>query len=132
MDVRKLGLRDVGMNPELRAELAAEAALDEALDSVAVVEIPDRLRERLLSQFDRFTNEKNASISQRIAKLIASLRELVWPGAPWWQPAFALSLSVLVGLSAGLVIPDSLSDNGDQQVTNISDTPTSVDVEQGQ
>ena len=131
-DVRKLRSDDLGMNAELRAQLADEGALDEALDSMQAVEIPDRLRVQLLSQFEYFCEQKNAPIWNRIARLVASLREVVWPGSSWWQPAFALSVSILVGLSAGLAIPDWPSDTGDQQVTSISDTPTSLDIGQGQ
>jgi hypothetical protein len=113
-------------------QLADEAALDAALDSVPAVEIPDRLREQLLARFERFQEQDNARISRRIARLVASLRELVWPGAPWWQPACALSLSILVGVSAGLAIPAPLSDSGDQQTASVSDTPTAVDIGQDQ
>ena len=128
----KMQPTDLSMNAELRAQLEAEAALDEALDSLPAIEIPDRLHQRLTARFDRFKEEKEERISQRIARLGASLRELVWPGASWWQPTFALSLSVLVGLSAGLVLPYSLADFGDQQTSGLSDTPTAVDIDQGQ
>jgi hypothetical protein len=128
----KLAPANIGTNAELRARLADEAALDEALDSVSAVEIPDRLREQLLARFERFTEQDHARASRRIARLVASMRELVWPGAPWWQPAFALSLSILVGLSVGLAIPAPLPDGGDQQLAAVTDTPTSVDIDQDQ
>ena len=131
-DVGKLEPRDIGKKEELSAQLADEAALDEALDSVPAVEIPDRLREQLLASFERFREQDSARISRRIARLVASLRELVWPGAPLWQPACALSLSIVVGLSAGLAIPDPLSQNGDQQVASVSDAPMAVDIGQDQ
>jgi hypothetical protein len=130
--VGKLELKDVSMNAQLRAQLEAEGALDQALDSAPAIEVPGRLHERLLTRFDRFQEQEQARISRRIAKLIGSLRDLVWPGASWWQPTFALSLSILVGTSAGLVLPDSLADAGDQQVASLSDTPTTVDIDQGQ
>ena len=131
-DVRMTEPKHLGTNAELRSRLADEARLDEALDSVSAVEIPDRLRAQLLAGFDRFTEQDQARVSRRVRRLVASLRELVWPGAPWWQPAFALSLSILVGLSAGLAIPAPLSDAGDQQVASVSDTPASVDIDQDQ
>ena len=131
-EARKLQLKDVGMNAELRAQLATESAVDQALDSAPAIEIPDRLREQLMLGFERFEKRGRGRFLGGIAVYVASLKNLVWPGAPWWQPAFALSFSVLVGLSLGLAIPDSISDFGDQQVTMVSDTPTSVDLDQGQ
>lgn len=128
----KSGARGVGMNAELSAQLEAEAALDGALDSLPTIEMPRGLSERLLVQFDRFREQERARISQRVANLLASVRDLVWPGASWWQPTFAVSLSILVGLSVGLVLPDSLVDSSDQQVANLADTPTAVDIDQGQ
>src|SRR5258707_2468092 len=115
-------LKDVSINAELREQLAAEVALDEALDSVSGIEVPDRLRAQLLTGFERFTEQQSARTSRRVPILAASLRELVWPGAAWWQPTCALSLSILIGLSAGLVIPDPLSD-GTDQATGGSDSP---------
>jgi hypothetical protein len=131
-DPRKLEVKDIRTNAELRTQLADEAALDEALDSVSAVAIPNRLREQLLAGFERFTEENRARVSQRIRRLVASMHELVWPGAPWWQPASVLSLSILVGLSAGLAIPDPLPDSVDQQATAISDVPSTVDIDQDQ
>ena len=129
-EARKLELKDVGMNAEQRAQLASESALDQALDSAPAIEIPDRLREQLMIGFDRFA--ERGRLLRRLAIHVSSLRNTVWPGAPWWQPAFALSLSVLIGASLGLAIPDTLPDFGDQQVTIVSDAPASVDLDQGQ
>ncbi len=127
-DMRTRWPKDISMNAELRAHLGDEAALDEALDSVRPVEVPARLREQLLTGFERFIEQDRARISRRIGRRVASLRESIWPGAAWWQPAFALSLSILVGVSAGLLIPDSLSGGSDQQVASVLDAPTPVDI----
>jgi len=123
-DARHLATKDIPMFAE---QFAAEAALDAALSEALDAELPDALRSRLLSDYEAMMQRKPARLASRIVILVDGFRESIWPGAPWWKPAFALSLSLLIGVSAGLVAPNPLLDP-DDQMTGIQDAPAALDL----
>jgi len=127
---RHLATKDV---PVFAEQFAAEAALDAVLSEAPGAEMSDALRLRLLSDYQALMQQqrKPARFSSRIAILVDGLHEYVWPGAPWWKPAFALSLSLLIGVSAGLVAPNPLLDP-DDQTAGIQDAPATLDLGPGQ
>lgn len=58
-------------------------------------DLPADLSARILADFDA-TFAPRPSWSQRLA-------ETIWPGAPLWQPGFALALALICGLGLGLL-----------------------------
>ncbi len=70
------------------------------------------LERRILADFD-------ATAARRGRGWLARLADAVWPGAPVWQPAAALGLSLAVGIAVGVIYPmeDALAGTGDQQQT---------------
>jgi hypothetical protein len=122
----------LGKNTDLERQASLEAALDAALDRAETVEISEASRLRAFAAFERVADARARSIRVRLSRLMDSVRETVWPGAPWWKPACALSLSLVIGLSLGLTIfsPVSERDSGEQTVASLLDVPQSLDTEQ--
>ncbi|MGB8600939.1 MAG: hypothetical protein WCD42_01955 [Rhizomicrobium sp.] len=60
-----------------------------------VPDLPAGLSARILAGFDA-TFAPRRSWSQRLA-------DAIWPGAPLWQPGFALALALICGLGLGLL-----------------------------
>jgi hypothetical protein len=54
------------------------------------------LSARILADFD-------AALARRWS--VSRLVDAVWPGAPAWKPAFALGLSLVIGLGVGALLP---------------------------
>jgi small basic protein len=57
--------------------------------------------------------------------------ELLWPGAPVWQPVSALALSLVIGLTAGALVPAvaASSASSDQVVAALDTTATVTDLD---
>ncbi len=117
---------------DLQDLAAAESILDARLARAASVTVSAQLGQRLMADFEAFAERQRAKLRVRFARAMRMGKEFVWPGAPWWKPAVALSLSVFVGLSAGMFVLAPLTefDAGDQVVASLIDAPQSAYLEQ--
>jgi hypothetical protein len=105
----------------------AEAALKE-LPSVAV---PSALQARILADFDAVAAKHAPQASQApgaLAQRLRRWRDALWPGAPLWKPASVLALSLLIGLSAGALMPASTSAAPSEQTLAALDATPVLDL----
>jgi hypothetical protein len=88
--------------------------------------VPAGLEARILADFDR--------VAVRRSGWLARLGERLWPGAPAWQPASALALSLVIGLVAGGFMPSprATGTNSDQVVTAALDAAPVMDYDKDQ
>jgi hypothetical protein len=66
-----------------------------------------------------------------VFRIVASLRDVVWPGVAPWKPAAALALSLAAGIAAGSYFPfDELvsPDLADQSASVAFDAPPAFDL----
>jgi hypothetical protein len=85
------------------------------------------LEARILDDFDRLAAKRAPGALMR---RLLRWRDAVWPGAPLWQPASLLALSLLIGLMAGALVPASSLSTGttaDQTLT-ADDTTAAFDL----
>jgi hypothetical protein len=75
---------------------------DELLRRLPTTAVPAGLEARILADFDRIAARCAPGALMRLA---LRWRDRVWPGAPVWQPASLLALSLAVGLIAGALVP---------------------------
>jgi hypothetical protein len=106
--------------------LAAEARrLDQSLVPTGPEPVPASLEHKLLADFAR--------VSQRpsLQRVLRGAAEFVWPGAPAWQPAFALALALAVGLGIAALTPleEPHADSASVGVFALDGTP---DIDAGQ
>jgi hypothetical protein len=94
---------------ELRGLQATEAEFDEILNAMQSVAVPDALRTRILGDFDARRRRHSNALTTRIRSAGATLGHAVWPGAPLWQPMFAVTLSLVLGLTAGALVRPGIS-----------------------
>ncbi len=81
------------------------------------------LQARILADFDRVVAERAPGA---LGRLLGRWRDAVWPGAPVWQPASLLALSLAIGLMAGTLVPSSTfstSTASDQTLTAVETAP---------
>lgn len=100
----------------------AEFAAD-LLRRLPTVAVPPTLEARILSDFDRVAAKAGPGILTRLAR---RWRDALWPGAPVWQPASLLALSLAFGLMAGALVPSSTlsaSTTSDQSLTAMETAP---------
>ncbi|GAA0586052.1 hypothetical protein [Rhizomicrobium electricum] len=83
--------------------------------------VPAGLEARILADFDR--------LAVRRPGWLGRFGERLWPGAPAWQPASILALSLAVGLMAGVFVPSptAYSTTSDQVVTAALDSAPVMD-----
>jgi hypothetical protein len=74
-------------------------AIDRALDTAPDVTVSAALSARILDSFDRMASRPSV---QWFIRMVANV---VWPGAPVWQPSAALAASLVVGLMLGVMLP---------------------------
>ncbi len=88
--------------------------------------VPAGLEARILADFDRVAVRRSGWFGRLGAQL--------WPGAPAWQPASALALSLVIGLVAGgfMPSPQAASTNSDQMVTAALDAAPVMDYDKDQ
>ncbi len=77
--------------PQDEAVAAVLAAFPEAEPSAG-------LQARILADFDAVTLRRARPWAWRLS-------DLIWPGAPVWQPASLLALSLVLGLTVGILLP---------------------------
>ena len=120
------------LDEALSSELAAQAELDAALAALPAARVPDALRRKLIADFEKWAHKRSRSHSRRVAAVLADIREAVWPGAPWWKPACAFAVSLVIGLWAGLILPDRLSRETSDQTVAFFDAPSGIDLDQSE
>jgi hypothetical protein len=122
----------LGRDTDLRDAASGERLLDAQLAHAQAVSMSAEFGQRLMADFDAFAERQRAKLRVRFARATHDAKEFVWPGAPWWKPAFALSLSVFIGVTAGVFVlgPLAARDEGDQVVASLIDTPQSAYLEQ--
>jgi len=79
--------------------LVDAGAIDRALDAVPVASFSAELSARILDGFERI------SARPSVRRFINVAANIVWPGAPVWQPSAALAASLVVGLMLGVMLP---------------------------
>ena len=108
-------------------ELDDKAFADRLLQGLPTVAVPSALEARLLADFDRIAAAHQPGKAKRLARGWA---ERLWPGAPVWQPATLLALSLVIGLTAGSFVPSlnsaSAVANSDQNL--VSDATFAMDL----
>jgi hypothetical protein len=91
--------------------------------------VPPALEARILADFDRVMAGRSHGLAWRLA---ARWRDLLWPGAPVWQPAGLLAASLAIGLLAGALVPASslsVSSSGTvDQVLSAMDTTSPLEL----
>jgi hypothetical protein len=75
---------------------------DAILKRLPTTPVPDGLSARILADFDRVAAGRHHG---GLAALLHRMGEFVWPGAPAWQPVSVLALSLVLGLTAGVLVP---------------------------
>jgi hypothetical protein len=68
-----------------------------ALARLGALTPPPGLERRLLDAY---------AARMRRGGIAARLAELVWPGMPAWAPGAAFALALLLGIGAGMALPD--------------------------
>jgi hypothetical protein len=101
----------------------------EILKSLPTMAVPAALEARILADFDRVTAHRG-----RRAGWFGRIGETLWPGAPAWQPASVLALSLAIGLMAGGFVPSPAvsTTTSDQVVTAALDSAPLIDFDKDQ
>lgn len=91
--------RWINSSPVAQAAAAKARRLDEVLSATDVPTAPPALQNKLLADFMR--------ISQRpsLPRTIRAAANIVWPGVPVWQPAFAFGLALAIGIGIAVLMP---------------------------
>jgi hypothetical protein len=94
--------------------------VETALKAVPSVAVPAALEARLLADFDALALKRAAR-----AGFLRRWRDAMWPGAPLWKPASVLALSLLIGLTAGTLMPtgNQVSAPSEQTLAALDTTP---------
>jgi hypothetical protein len=94
------------------------------LKSLPTTAVSSSLEARILADFDRLAIGRGEGWA---ARLVARWSDKLWPGAPLWQPASALALSLIIGLAAGAFVPAATSSTADQSFA-VADTSSVMDL----
>jgi hypothetical protein len=92
-------------------------ALDATLDRVPSAAASASLNARVLAGFDAAAPHLRAGAFAPLTRAITRVRDLIWPGAPLWQPVSALALSLIVGLVVGVLVPADVYAHGGDDLT---------------
>lgn len=97
--------------------------LENALEGLPTVPVPAGLERRILADFDR-------AAARRRSSLLVRLRDAVWPGAPVWRPAFVFSAALVLGLTAGILVPleDASAESSEQTAAVSLDAPPAFEI----
>jgi len=122
-------------DPINRGSASADAESDAAfaarvLTGLPGVPVPGTLEARILADFDAVAAKRKASLWTWVLRPAQSLRDAVWPGVPAWQPASIFALALLIGLTAGTLVPSSAltSAGAVQDETAAVDTVPNLDL----
>lgn len=86
--------------------------------------VPPTLEARILADFDTYAAKRKPGA---VMRLVQRWRDRVWPGAPVWQPASLLALSLAIGLMAGTLVPLSTLSSASSSATSTDQTLSAVD-----
>ena len=89
-------------------ELSDAQFTDRALARLPAVSPPAGFEAGLLAGYDGWRARRRAGLAAVLAGAARGLAQLVWPGAPAWAPAGALTLALLLGAGLGAVLPGGL------------------------
>jgi len=81
--------------------------LDILLARAPVPAVPAALWRRVLADYDRAAGRPG------LTRLLRLGADLLWPGAPAWQPVCALALALVIGFGAAAFAPLDLADGGE-------------------
>lgn len=97
---------------------------EEILKGLPTTAVPAALSARILADFDR------VMAPSRIRLVVGRIGERLWPGAPIWQPASILALSLAIGLMVGAFLPAPVTPlmKADQTIAAL-DTASEVDLD---
>jgi len=118
---REAAQRLVSSNAATQRLLAEARELDRALASATPPPVPATLERRLLADFDR------AQQRWSLRKLINSGAQIVWPGAPLWQPAAVFAVALTFGIALAILAPLDLrpSEDSSASIFALDDAPDS-------
>jgi hypothetical protein len=125
------------MEPQDEQNASDAAFASRALAVFADEKAGAGLEARILADFDRLVVPRPLRAAKAM-RVLHGLSEAVWPGAPVWQPASVLALSLIVGLAAGLLLPSSVLGGGTSDTTQLAsqsvslETPPSFDLSGGE
>jgi hypothetical protein len=106
------------------------AFVNEMMAKLPATAVPPSLEARILADFDRVAEANRPGAVTRWAR---RWRDSVWPGAPVWQPASLLALSLAIGLMAGALVPTStlataVNSGSSEQALTATDTASTLDL----
>ncbi len=107
------------------------AFVDALMSHLPTTAVPSSLEARILADFDRIAERNKPGAMKR---WMLRWRDRVWPGAPVWQPASLLALSLAIGLAVGAFVPTSslsaapTSTANTDQVLSATDTTSALDL----
>ena len=107
------------------------AFADAILKNLPAGAVPAALEARIMADFDRLAARRRPSPLQA---LVARWSETLWPGAPVWQPASVLALSLIIGLAAGSFVPtvSTVSPVSDQLISALDTSVAYADEDKDQ
>jgi hypothetical protein len=91
--------------------------------------VPAALEARILGDFDRVAVRPG-----KVTAMLARIGERLWPGVPVWQPASVLAVSLVMGLTAGALLPSpgTAAPASDLVVVAALDNPPDIDLDRDQ
>ena len=96
---RDAAQRHLSSSATAESALAQARELDTALGAAAPMSVSPALEDRLLLDFDRVQRRWS------LRKSIDSAAQIVWPGAPLWQPAAVFGLALALGICVAILAP---------------------------
>lgn len=115
---RAPALAMLGADASLDAARKIEEALDAVLTALPVEDAVRGLPHRILEDFDRHVSSRQSHPRHIVRDWLEKLGDTVWPGAPLWQPVAAISVSLLIGLAAGTLLPEQPAPDTDETVVS--------------
>jgi len=101
-------------NAATERSMAEARELDRALASVISPPVSAALERRLLADFDR------AQRRWSLHKAINSVAQIVWPGAPLWQPAAVFGVALTFGIALAILAPLDMRPTDDSSAGNFA------------
>ncbi|MGZ6021328.1 MAG: hypothetical protein ACXWLQ_01860 [Rhizomicrobium sp.] len=99
MDEREPAMRLLASSLVAQTAAAAARRLDQSMATAVTAPVYPALAAKLLADFDR--------VSQRpsLRQVVSAVAQIVWPGAPVWQPATAFGLALAIGIGIAALAP---------------------------
>lgn len=116
----------INRNGVMMSEMDDKIFADKLMKALPTVAVPSALEARILADFDRIAARRSSGLKG----FVEGWAQRLWPGAPLWQPASVLALSLAIGLMAGAFVPSfnsaSTATNSDQ--TLVADSTSVMDL----